>query len=211
MGKPKKGRGKSKKKKNSKKRTYNEMIEENKKINDPSSNENKGKEEIEKLKKIKFKYFKENKNNDNISLIKNKPDINFPTEFNFDKTHMPSLELIKNNEETRNQNIPVYIAFNAIFNKSDYDIIFKNLRIKESCLITQQVYGDGNCLFRCISYFLTGTEAYHVFMRNLLYNYIINHFEDIMIQFPFVYYNGSPLNTDEYIPLIQKMVILEES
>ena len=108
MGKPKKGRGKSKKKKNSKKRTYNEMIEENKKINDPSSNENKGKEEIEKLEKIQVKYFKENKNNDNISLIKNKPDINFPTEFNFDKTHMPSLELIKNNEETRNQNIPIY-------------------------------------------------------------------------------------------------------
>ena len=41
-------------------------------------------------------------------------------------------------------------------------------------------------------------------MRNLLYNYIINHFEDIIIQFPYVYYNGSPLNTDEYIPLIQK-------
>ena len=80
----------------------------------------------------------------------------------------------------------------------------KNLRIKESCLITQQVYGDGNCLFRCISYFLTEAQAYHVFIRYLLYNYIINHFEDIIIQFPYVYYNGTPLNTDEYIPLIQE-------
>ena len=88
------------------------------KINNPSSNENKEKEEKEKkVNKIDVKYFKESKINDNITLIKNKTDINFPTEFNFDKTHMPSLELIKNNEETRNQNIPVYIAFNSIFNK----------------------------------------------------------------------------------------------
>ena len=39
------------------------MVEENKKINNPSSNENKGKEEIEKLEQIHVKYFKESKNN----------------------------------------------------------------------------------------------------------------------------------------------------
>ena len=41
-------------------------------------------------------------------------------------------------------------------------------------------------------------------MRNLLYNYIINHYEYIITEFPYVYYNGSPINTDEYIPLIQE-------
>jgi len=117
---------------------------------------------------------------------------------------MPSLELIKSNEEARNQNIPIYIAFNTIFIKKDYDNILKTTKIKEGCLLVQKIYGDGNCLFRIISYFLTGTEAYNIFMRNLLYNYIINHYDEIITEFPYVYYNESPINIDEYIPLIQE-------
>ena len=96
------------------------------------------------------------------------------------------MELIKSIREATNQNIPKYIVFNTIFSKKDYDKILKNTKINEGCLLLQKIYGDGNCLFRCISYFLTGTEAYHVFMRNLLYNYIINHYEDIIIEFPYV-------------------------
>ena len=52
---------------------------------------------------------------------------------------------------------------------------------REARLITQQIYGEGKYIFRFISYFLAGPKAYHVFMRNLLYYYIINHFEDIII------------------------------
>ena len=103
---------------------------------------------------------------------------------------MPSSELIKSNEEARNQNIPIYIAFSTIFSKIDYNNILKTLKIKEDCLLTHKIYGDGNCLFRSISYFLTGTEAYHAYMRNLLYNYIINHYNDIITEFPYVYYSG---------------------
>ena len=175
------------------------MIQENKKINDPPSLK-----EEDKKEKINVRLFKESNDKENISLIKIKDDFNFPNDMNFDKSHMPSLELKKSNVETRNRNIPIYLAFNTIFSKKDYDNILKTLKIKEGCLITQKIYGDGNCLFRSISYFLTGTEAYHVFMRNLLYNYIINHYEDIITNYPYVYYNGSPINTDEYIPLIQE-------
>ena len=177
------------------------MIEDSKRIipNPPIKDEN-----ISTIEQINVPKFKEKKDNANTSPTKIKTDIIFPTEYKFDKTHMPSLELIKNNEENRNLNIPVYIAFNAIFNKKDYDNILKKLKIKEDCLLTQKTYGDGNCHFRCISYFLTGTEAYHGFMRNLLYNYIINHLEEIIIEFPYIYYNGNAVNTDEYIPLIQE-------
>ena len=94
------------KKKYSKKRNYNEMIQENKKINIPEfvKEEEKGKKE-----KINIKLFKESNDKENLSLIKNENDINFPNEISFDRSHMPSLELIKSNEEARNQNISIYI------------------------------------------------------------------------------------------------------
>ena len=176
------------------------MIQENKKINSSPSI----KEEENKNSQINVKVFKESKVKEKVSLIKIKNDIILPTDINFDKSHMPSSELIKSNEEARNQNIPIYIAFSTIFSKIDYNNILKTLKIKEDCLLTHKIYGDGNCLFRSISYFLTGTKAYHVYKRDLLYNYIINHYDDIITEFPYVYYSGSPINTDEYIPLIQE-------
>ena len=110
-------KGQSKIKKHSKKRNYNEMIQENKKINNPPSL----KEEEGKKEKINVRLFKESNDKENISF-------------------MPSLELIKSNEETRNRNIPIYLAFNTIFSKKDYDNILKTLKIKEGCLITQKIY-----------------------------------------------------------------------
>ena len=197
MPKGKKKKSKSKKKKVAKKRTYNEMIEESKRlnINEPNSYNITG---------SKTKIPKKNSDNDNnIKPNSLNTDIHLPTEYNFDKIYMPSIELIRSNEENRNLNIPIYISFNLIFNKKENDNILKTLKIKEDSLIIQKIFGDGNCLFRSISYFLTGTEAYHVFMRNLLYNYIIKNYEEIITEFPYVYHNGSPVNTDEYIPLIQ--------
>ena len=108
--------GKSKIKKYPKKRNYNEMIQENKQINNPQSIKD---EEVDKKVQIKGKLFKAGKDKENLSLIKIESDINFPNDINFDKSNMPSLELIKSNEESRNQNIPIYIAFNTIFSKKD--------------------------------------------------------------------------------------------
>ena len=128
--------GKSKIKKYPKKRNYNEMIQENKQINNTQSIKE---EEGDKKGKIKGKLFKESNDKENLSLIKIESDINFPNDINFDKSHMPSLELIKSNEEARNQNIPIYIAFNTIFSKKDYDNILKSSKIKEECLLTQKI------------------------------------------------------------------------
>ena len=193
MPKGKKKKSKSKKKKVTKKRNYNEMNEESKKlnINQPYSNNIPGNIIAQKFKK-------DIDNDNNIIPNKLKTDVLIPS-VNFYKTYMPSIELIRSNEENRNLNIPIYISFNLIFNKNEYDNILKTMKIKEDSLIIQKIFGDGNYLFRCISYFLTGTEAYHLFMRNLLYNYIINNYEEIITEFPYVYYNGSPVNTDEYI------------
>ena len=201
MAKGKKKKSNSKKKKATKKRNYNEMIEESKRLN---TNETYSDNEKGNIISNFPKFKKDNDYDNNINPSKIKVDIQIPTEYNVDKTNMPSLELIKSNEENRNLNIPIYISFNIIFNKKEYDNILKTLKIKEDSLISKIIFGDGNCLFRSISYFLTGTEAYHVFMRNLLYNYIINHYEEIITEFPYVYYNGSAVNTDEYIPLIQE-------
>ena len=200
MAKGNKKKSLSKKKKTKKKRNYNEMIEENKGLN---TNESYPENLKGNLKNNYPRFKNDNDYASNINPNKIKTDIQLPTEYNINKNYMPSLELIKSNEENRNLNIPVYISFNNIFSKNEYDNILKTLKIKEDSLVTQEIYGDGNCLFRSISYFLTGTEAYHVYMRNLLYNYIINHYEVIITEFPYVYYNGSAVNTDEYIPLIQ--------
>ena len=90
------------------------MIEDNKRIipNPPIKDEN-----ISIIEQMNVPKFKEKKDNVNISTTKIKTDIIFPTEYKFDKTHMPSLELIKNNEDNRNLNIPVYIAFITILSK----------------------------------------------------------------------------------------------
>ena len=174
-------KSKAKKQKDVKKRTYNEMIKDNNVLDKKETKDN-NENSIEK--KNNF-FIKTMKNNDeNSSDIKAKTDIKFPSNYNFDKTHMPSSELIKSQEETRNLNIPIYIEFKNIFTKTDNDNILKNLHIAEDCFIIQKIYGDGNCLFRCISYFLTGTEAYHGFIRNLLYNYIVNNLGEILAEFP---------------------------
>ena len=51
-----------------------------------------------------------------------------------------------------------------------------------TCIIP--ILGDGNCFFRCISYFLTGTQNHHNICRQLTVNYmhtIRNQFENIIM------------------------------
>ena len=49
-----------------------------------------------------------------------------------------------------------------------------------------------------------GTEVYFAFIRHLLYNYVITNQEEILTDFYYIYYKGNPVNTDEYINLIQE-------
>ena len=155
MAKEKKKKSNSEKRKATKKRNYNEMIEESKRLN---TNETYSDNEKGNIISNFPKFKKDNDYDNNINPSKIKVDIQIPTEYNVDKTNMPSLELIKSNEENRNLNIPIYISFNIIFNKKEYDNMLKTLKIKEDSLISKIIFGDSNCLFRSISYFLTGTE-----------------------------------------------------
>ena len=184
-----------------KKRVYNEMLNESQKLH-PLSSDKDNKDLLSK--NIHKPIPKINNSPENISLIKTEADIRLPTDYTFDKTHMPSLELVKGEEENRKLNIPIYIKFITIFKMNSYDNILKNIQVKEDSLLIQNIYGDGNCLFRCINYFLTGTEAYHTFIRHLLYNYIISNQEEILADYPYVYYKGTSVNTDEYIHLIKE-------
>ena len=41
------------------------------------------------------------------------------------------------------------------------------------------IRGDGNCLFRSISYILTGYQEYFPVMREGICNYVLNHYSDL--------------------------------
>ena len=80
----------------------------------------------------------------------------------------------------------------------------KNIKFKENNFITDEIYKDGNCFYRAISSFFCGTEEYHLFFRNLIYDYIMSDYDNILISFPYVYFNGKTIDIDEYIPMIKK-------
>ena len=40
---------------------------------------------------------------------------------------------------------------------------------------TIEINKDGNCYYNCISYFFTGDQKYHQFLRILLYKYCKNN------------------------------------
>ena len=67
----------------------------------------------------------------------------------------------------------------------------KNIKTKENCLLIVYIY----CLFRAISCFFSLTENYNLFFKKILYKYIIDNKDDIIIKFPYVYYDGKLINT----------------
>lgn len=54
-------------------------------------------------------------------------------------------------------------------NKLNIDIHFKLCSVLSvpltKPLLGRQIVGDGNCFFRCLSFWITGTEDYHLVMR----------------------------------------------
>ena len=157
-----------------KKRTYNEMIEENNKIIDPHNMNSDNKEES---KSLIFNPFIKRINKDSNNLIEKETKTGknglFNIYYRFDKTYMPSEEIIKSNEFNRNLNYSIYNYFNNLFKKSNYDQILKNIKINEDCLLTQTIYGDGNCLFRAISDQVYGSEIHHTIIRQKCMDYIV--------------------------------------
>ena len=47
--------------------------------------------------------------------------------------------------------------------------------IHENALLEDSIFKDGNCFFRAVSTFFTGTEQYHTYYRKLIYEYIIEN------------------------------------
>ena len=48
----------------------------------------------------------------------------------------------------------------------------KNKIFRKNIFTKIKITGDGNCLFRAISYYKFGNENHHLSIRNLVYNYI---------------------------------------
>ena len=207
----KKENNKNKKSKKIIKRTYNEMIEEPKKIIDTDIN-NKKEYENEIFKNKVNDMFKLNNiffNQSNKLFQDNQIKNLFNGNYNLEKEYMPPIILIEKNSSNRNLNNIFYKILkenNAMVND---EIQLKYLKIKESSIVIENIYRDGNCFFRAISFFFSGSEEYHIFFRKLIYNYINYHLEEILFRFPYVYFRGKTTETVEYIPYITKIGNIE--
>ena len=186
---PKKKQNAKSKKKKIKKRNYNTMIEQSQNIVNNNGFNNIDIDSELNSKKIK------------VSDKKHKDIFNF--NFDFDKEYMPPSDLIEKNIDNRNLNSNIgKILFDL---KEDKDRIkLKNLKFNENAFISEDIYGDGNCFYRAVSYYICNSEQYHLFFRNLIYDFITANKNDIIIKFPYVYYNGKAVDIEDYIPLIKK-------
>ena len=173
-----------------KKRNYNEMLEDSKTLNKDNN-----KTEFNISANSKSCKLKEG-NDDSNNLIK----INF----NLDKLDLPPEDVIKEHDVNRKLNIPYYLIFKDIFSKDNYDDLLKKLKFNDDSLVTIEIGRDGNCLYRALSHFLTGSQIYHIKIRKIIYNYILENMDTIGAEYPFVYYQGNAVDIEDYVPFIEK-------
>jgi hypothetical protein len=59
---------------------------------------------------------------------------------------------------------------------NDYINIHTNYKenLNKNDFIQIEIYPDGNCYYRCLSKFFNNSESYHIYFRNVIYNYIID-------------------------------------
>ena len=156
------------------------MISEYKKtINNNINNE----EDINKEANINTKNKKE-------SLIELNNSYNFFNfNFDFEKDNMPPSDLIKKGNNNRLMNYEIYRLLLKTNNNN-----LKNLKFKENIFDIENIYNDGNCFYRAISSFICTSEQYRIFFRNLVYDYINNNYNDIIVKSPYIYYNGKAID-----------------
>ena len=114
---------------------------------------------------------------------------------------MPPDEIILKNEKDRKSNLTIYKYILSIENSKE---INKAKILDDDLFVISNVGEDRNCFFRCISYFFTGTEKYHLFFGKLLWYYVISNYNEISAEFPYTYYNGNIIDIDDYIPILAK-------
>jgi len=105
-------------------------------------------------------------------------------------TEIPILEEINKTVKFRNNN-------NFL-----YHFVINHENIDSKYLIEKEIGGDGNCFFRNLSYYYTNLEKYHLFFRELLYNYIIDNQTNVIKDFPQIVIKEKIVNTKDYIPNI---------
>ncbi|KAI4492065.1 hypothetical protein M0802_010073, partial [Mischocyttarus mexicanus] len=80
-------------------------------------------------------------------------------------------------------------------NKNDFNTDTARLRCKNSTFHVHKIYGDGNCMFRALSYILWKNEEKHQYLRNTVATHIKNNWHEYG---PFVIAEWNISNSEEY-------------
>ena len=133
---------------------------------------------------------KKNKINSN---NKKEDDQNNKNQNNDEKNKSKKLDLsiIEKNNENNNNNIF----------QSNHDLPFFNYYIKN-------IIGDGNCYYRCLSYFYRGTENYHLEFRKLICDLFANNINKFITSYPdpSIIGENEPTNEQEVLIFLEKYV-----
>ena len=142
-------------------------------------------------------------NNDHNSTFKNKilPKLNYSINIarELELNNYNNMNLINDEDkkhlydEIHNNTINIYITK---INNIGYTLIPKNY------FTEIEINEDGNCFFNALSKFLSNNQKYHLYIRNLIYNYININKESIQNNNPYIHNNHRIVSFDEYLPNI---------
>ena len=76
--------------------------------------------------------------------------------------------------------------------------------IPENYFINIEIIPDGDCFFHAVSKFLSNNQNYDLYIRNIIYNYIIKNQDYFRINNPYIHNNKKVILFDEYLPNIIK-------
>lgn len=161
-----------------------------------------------------------NKNDSIKSKFKKKLKIKKENDFEISKDKLIKVEAINDKESKQNvfqffgieaneynleQNIKIPIINQKSLNLNNKFLYFNviNKKIIEYQITKEiEIDGDGNCFFRNLSYFFTGTQEYYPFFRKILFLYINKNKEQIAIENPYIEFNNNLIEIENYIPKI---------
>ena len=176
----------------------NEAVNEIKFHNSLKKNSNNDKNNINKNNNINIKHKKDNSNIINISEEENIYSINEKNDniSNEDKND----ELLYNNENNKEELKQIFL--NEIFYQK-YSA--KNYEINKKYFKEIDIPKDGNCFFRCISYYFYKNIDQHMEIRDSIYKYIVENKEDF-----YIFFQGNDENNFDIISpeeLLQDYII----
>ena len=99
-------------------------------------------------------------------------------------------------DEIVNNTINIYITK---INNIGYTLIPKNY------FTEIEIIEDGDCFFHAVSKFLSNNQNHHLYIRNIIYNYINMNKEIIQNNNPYIHNNHKIILFDEYLPNILKL------